>query len=88
MKKRFLKFKISELSSVTRYILYIGMTLAILFLLSGIIIYYEPIKFNIHLSNFELGNQLITSGYAFIICTFLAAALSEYCMVQVKKSDN
>lgn len=76
------------ISRTTALIVYIGMSLAIISLVVGSIIYHSYENFNTNFSNFLLGEQLISSGYAFILCTLITAALSEYIMRQIHKKDN
>lgn len=79
---------VGGISKTTSIIVYIGMFLAIISLIIGSIIYYSYENFNTNFSNFILGEQLISSGYAFILCTLITAALSEYIMRQIHKKDN
>lgn len=85
--KKIQKFA-NGISRTTALIVYIGMSLAIISLVVGSIIYHSYENFNTNFSNFLLGEQLINSGYAFILCTLITAALSEYIMRQIHKKDN
>lgn len=78
----------NSISKITSIIVYCGMALAIISLVVGSIIYYSYENFNTNFTNFILGEQLMSSGYAFILCTLITAALSEYIMRQVHKKDN
>lgn len=71
----------------TRRILAIGSATAILFLISGFIIYQLAPNFNHFLQAFRVGDDLMAAGRGFVICTLLSAAICEMSMHRVHKEE-
>ncbi len=75
------------LDIVTRRILVIGSVTAILFLLSGFIIYQNSANFNHFLRAFRVGSDLMSAGQGFVWCTLFSALLCEGSVIRVRKAE-
>ena len=78
---------INKLDRRTRLVIGSGASSALIYAVYGFIIYRFGENFNINMNKFALFEQYLSGAAAFLICTAIVAALCEYCMRQIHKSQ-